>query len=104
MRNEGKFPIGGYAPGNYHCTCCKCGSKFTGDKRAVECESCAMKDKEAFDALSLEEQTELVKRNAEILNSLLNNNSSNEQLSDTDQACGKTELSYPIMGSGPLAR
>ena len=42
MQQEKKYPIGGYAPGNYHCTCCICGNKFTGDKRAVQCEPCAV--------------------------------------------------------------
>jgi hypothetical protein len=67
------YPIGGYAPGNYQCQCCKCGNKFVGDKRAVECEPCAIKDKEAFDALSPEEQDEIVKRNVELVNNLLKN-------------------------------
>lgn len=40
---ESKYPIGGYAPGNYQCTCCICGNKFMGDKRAVQCEPCATK-------------------------------------------------------------
>jgi hypothetical protein len=39
---EKKYPIGGYAPGNYHCTCATCGGGFIGDKRAVQCEPCAV--------------------------------------------------------------
>ncbi len=42
MQQENKYPIGGYAPGNYYCTCSICGIKFQGDKRAVQCESCAV--------------------------------------------------------------
>ena len=38
-----KYPIGGFAPGNYMCTCSTCGERFTGDKRAVQCEPCATK-------------------------------------------------------------
>jgi hypothetical protein len=38
-----KYPIGGYAPGNYRCTCVTCKTKFMGDKRAVQCEPCAIK-------------------------------------------------------------
>lgn len=37
-----KYPIGGYAPGNYTCKCCICGNTFRGDKRAVQCEPCAI--------------------------------------------------------------
>lgn len=38
-----KYPIGGYAPGNYSCICANCKSEFTGDKRAVQCEPCAVR-------------------------------------------------------------
>ena len=31
----------GYADGDYHCYCQKCGGRFIGDKRAVTCKSCA---------------------------------------------------------------
>lgn len=44
MTPEPKYPIGGYAPGNYFCTCCICGDQFQGDKRAVQCEPCAVKE------------------------------------------------------------
>lgn len=63
---EKKYPIGGFAPGNYQGKCYKCGYFFLGDKRAVECESCAVAAKEKFDALSPEEQAELVKKNVQI--------------------------------------
>jgi hypothetical protein len=39
---EPKYPIGGYAPGNYMCNCVTCKSTFQGDKRAVQCETCAI--------------------------------------------------------------
>lgn len=68
-----QYPIGGYAPGNYSCKCCVCGAKFFGDKRAVECEPCAMKDKEAFDSLSPDEQAECIKRNVEAARKLFGN-------------------------------
>jgi hypothetical protein len=32
---------GGWAPGHYTCRCCRCASRFTGDKRAWECADCA---------------------------------------------------------------
>lgn len=37
-----KYPIGSYAPGNYTCSCITCKSEFVGDKRAVQCEQCAI--------------------------------------------------------------
>lgn len=55
---EKKYPIGGYAPGSYQCKCCTCGNSFIGEKRAVQCEPCAVKGKEAYDALSEEEKQE----------------------------------------------
>ena len=36
--------VGGWAPGNYMCTCVPCGSEFTGDKRAVHCLPCAIEN------------------------------------------------------------
>lgn len=35
-------PIGGFAPGSYWCNCVTCKDKFMGDKRAVQCEPCAI--------------------------------------------------------------
>lgn len=64
---EKKYPIVGYAPGNYQCKCCDCGESFLGDKRAVQCEPCAIATKEKFDALSPDEQKELMERNAEAI-------------------------------------
>lgn len=89
---ENKYPIGGYAPGNYQCTCGRCGANFHGDKRAVECELCALISKELFEALSPAEQEEVVKKNIEAYNEFMKQNSSIEQLSGADQVCGKTEL------------
>jgi hypothetical protein len=37
-----KYPIGGYAPGLYSCVCVSCEKEFMGDKRAVQCEPCAI--------------------------------------------------------------
>jgi hypothetical protein len=45
MENK-KYPIGGFAPGNYTCKCVSCKENFTGDKRAVQCEDCAEKENE----------------------------------------------------------
>ena len=35
-------PIGGFAPGSYWCNCVTCKEKFMGDKKAVQCEPCAI--------------------------------------------------------------
>lgn len=43
QKEELKYPIGGYAPGNYICNCSICKKQFQGDKRAVQCEPCAVK-------------------------------------------------------------
>jgi hypothetical protein len=43
-REEPKqYPIGGYAPGFYSCTCVTCKEEFQGHKRATQCEHCAIK-------------------------------------------------------------
>lgn len=41
---EKKYPIGGYAPGNYRRLCYTCKVGFDGDKRAIQCEPCAVAD------------------------------------------------------------
>lgn len=35
-----RYPIGGFAPGNYINGCLSCGSDFVGDKLARQCELC----------------------------------------------------------------
>jgi hypothetical protein len=66
-----RYPIGGYAPGGYQRICTSCGGAFLGDKRAFQCEPCAIADKEKFDALSPAEQEEFIKRNVEIYNQFI---------------------------------
>jgi hypothetical protein len=39
---EIKYPIGGFAPGDYMCKCVTCKEQFHGDKRATQCETCAI--------------------------------------------------------------
>ena len=56
MSEERKYPIGGYAPGFYACTCANCKKKFQGDKRAVQCEPCAVAADEAWKNMSPDEQ------------------------------------------------
>ena len=52
-----QYPIGGYAPGFYSCTCVTCKTHFQGDKRAVQCESCAIEmTKEKSKQETLEEE------------------------------------------------
>jgi hypothetical protein len=42
---EKKYPIGGYAPGDYRHKACKtCGKRFNGDKKAWNCEPCGEKN------------------------------------------------------------
>lgn len=36
------WPLGGYAPGGYSCTCVDCGDQFVGDKRSNQCLDCAI--------------------------------------------------------------
>lgn len=43
-----KYPIGGFAPGNYTCKCVSCKENFIGDKRAVQCENCAEKEEKPY--------------------------------------------------------
>lgn len=38
------YPVNGYAPGHYSCYCHHCQCEFTGDKRALTCETCALDD------------------------------------------------------------
>lgn len=66
MPEEKKYPIGGYAPGNYHNRCTTCERSFFGDKRSFECEPCGTKSQSEWDALTPEQQDERVKKNMEI--------------------------------------
>ena len=44
LKEEPKqYPISGYAPGFYSCTCVTCKEEFQGHKRATQCEPCAIK-------------------------------------------------------------
>lgn len=63
----------GYAPGSYYCRCFNCSEQFQGDKRAQQCEPCAVKEQAEFDALTDEQKEERTTRNAEIINDFFNN-------------------------------
>jgi hypothetical protein len=54
---EKKYPIGGFAPGNYLNKCRSCGIRFAGDKRANQCEPCAIKEMEQDFPLDEKETT-----------------------------------------------
>lgn len=88
--SEKKYPIGGYAPGSYHCHCATCGGGFVGDKRSYQCEPCALNDRAKFDALSPSEQEALVKRNAAAIQ---------EAFKDWGK---KPDLNLSIVGHGPV--
>lgn len=62
-----KYPIGGYAPGDYLRSCTTCEKQFHGNKEAFQCESCATKDKEFYDALTPEQRDRFDKRFANIV-------------------------------------
>lgn len=64
---ENKYPIGGYAPGNYFGKCATCSKEFLGDKRASQCEPCALKDKEFYDALTPDQKARFDSRFSEIV-------------------------------------
>jgi hypothetical protein len=40
--NKNQYPIGGFAPGFYNNQCKTCNHYFVGDKRATQCEICAL--------------------------------------------------------------
>lgn len=52
-----KYPIGGYAPGSYSCKCFTCNTMFMGDKRAHQCEPCAIKIDDFFKSFPSKQET-----------------------------------------------
>lgn len=77
--NDNNYPIGGYAPGNYHHHCCTCGQFFQGDKQSIQCELCAIKDKEFYDALTPEQQKRFDQMAADITKVFFENRRLEEQ-------------------------
>lgn len=71
MPEEKKYPIGGYAPGNYYGTCSTCNEEYQGDKRAFQCESCGTKSQKEYDALTDEEKEERIRKNIEAYNQFI---------------------------------
>ena len=39
---EKRWPVGGYAPGDYTCKCTTCGQPFIGAKKATTCADCTI--------------------------------------------------------------
>ena len=56
-----KYPIGGFAKGSYSCKCNECNESFTGDKRAFQCEPCAINIINRSNTESLDELAKLKK-------------------------------------------
>jgi len=71
---EKKYPIGGYAPGNYWGKCSTCKKEFHGDKRAFQCEPCGTASQEEYDSLTEEEKIERGKKAMEAYNKFIKEN------------------------------
>ena len=69
---EKKYPIGGYAPGNYSCHCGTCEQPFIGDKRAFQCEICGIKSEAWYNSLTEEEKIEHGKKIMDAYNEIVN--------------------------------
>jgi predicted nucleic acid-binding Zn-ribbon protein len=69
---ERKYPVGGFAPGNYYCHCTSCGVRFRGDKRALQCEPCGIKSEEWFNSLTDEEKAEHTRKALEEYKKIFN--------------------------------
>ena len=73
-----KYPIGGYAPGNYYSECVNCKEEFIGDKLARQCEPCAINAVNKSNSLSLARLHKLetalrkIRSSNDIINELLN--------------------------------
>lgn len=67
------YPVLGYAPGNYYCTCANCKTPFQGDKRAVQCEVCALRIETSSLRKELEGKIEAQQRLRECSFELLEN-------------------------------
>jgi hypothetical protein len=48
------FRLFNFATGSYNCTCIYCKSNFIGDKRAMQCLSCAIKQAESYNVINQE--------------------------------------------------
>lgn len=69
-----KYPIGGFAPGNYSGRCVNCKEEFIGDKRVVQCEPCAINavNKSNTQALAKLHKLETALQNIKFSNDTIN--------------------------------
>lgn len=74
MSSDRKYPIGGYAPGGYQNKCCNCGKMFIGDKRAIQCEPCAVAADEWYNSLSTEERAKFDKERKDEFDQFMKDN------------------------------
>jgi lipoate synthase len=74
-----KYPIGGFAPGNYSGTCVNCEEEFIGDKYARQCLFCAINsvnesNTQALTKLhKLETALQKIKFSNDVINEVLGN-------------------------------
>ena len=71
-----KYPILGYAPGNYMSTCKICQTGYMGDKYSVHCEPCAINTLNESHSIALTRIKELEKVISKLkdIKEFLNNN------------------------------
>ena len=94
-----KYPIGGYAPGYYMCNCSTCKTQFQGDKRAVQCEPCAIKMAKEEPKQRLEKYSERFdNKDNELVEGVFNPENWGRRLvedkQETLEEAGDRELSY----------
>jgi reverse gyrase len=74
-----KYPIGGFAPGNYSGMCVNCEEEFIGDKLACQCEPCAINavNESHLNSLlkldKLETALQKIKFSNDVINEILDN-------------------------------
>lgn len=80
--SEIKYPIMGFAPGNYWCKCSTCHGEFSGDKRSAQCLHCAINLQNESHTLCLAHCQELIKENETLIKTIeiLTNKKEKEKL------------------------
>lgn len=86
-----QYPIGGYSPGDYLRSCTSCDIEFHGHKEAFQCEECATKDKEFYDALTPEQRDRFDKRLANIVKLFFDGIKKDEEIARLRSALGRIE-------------
>lgn len=87
-----KYPIGGYSSGDYLRTCSNCDQQFHGHKEAFQCEPCAIKDKEFYDALTPEQRDRFDKRFANIVKLFFDGIKKDEEIARLRSALTEIDL------------